>query len=126
MLEAISLAVSDGALVKVPIYEQHKRGKNWCATIVLDESKPGGLSRLFWSICLPKYHAGAYYWVPCNIQAGDCIEFGADMVTRKDARQYQRRYYRVVQVLANRLDLVRFETGKAALQFKGQESFLFQ
>ena len=53
-------AIEFGALSECPVWESHKRGKNWCAAITPDPKSPGGLARDFWEKAKGDY----YYLVP--------------------------------------------------------------
>jgi len=67
----VKLKVEKGALLEVPIYEPHKRGKNWLAEIDLDPASPGGLKRRFF----PRARGEYYYFIEPGVFA---VEFGAD------------------------------------------------
>jgi len=47
MVDKKQFKVEDGALVEVPIYETHSRGRNWLAIIESDPQAPNGLKRQF-------------------------------------------------------------------------------
>ncbi|MFW6156940.1 MAG: hypothetical protein ACOC7J_06455, partial [Armatimonadota bacterium] len=70
----LELAVEEGALTEVPIYEGHRRGKNWFARIAKDPTAPGGLSREFADRAKGRY----YYVIPEWATPGTPVEFGAD------------------------------------------------
>lgn len=70
-MTATKLRVEMGALLDVPIYEPHKRGKNWLAVIELDPASPGGLKRRFF----PRARGEYYYFIEPGTYA---VEFGAD------------------------------------------------
>jgi hypothetical protein len=82
--------MNDG-LVDVPIFEQHQRGRNWCANIESNPRVAGGLDRKFWS----KARGEFYYIIPPDVRVGMAIEFGADYYTGQD-RQRPKRWYGVI------------------------------
>lgn len=53
---ATTLKVEEGALVEVPCFSYHKRGKNWCAKIWRAADKPGGLGWEFWGPALGDFY----------------------------------------------------------------------
>ncbi|OYT50381.1 hypothetical protein B6U83_00110 [Thermoplasmatales archaeon ex4484_36] len=83
-----------GALVEVPVYCGHPRGKNWMAKITPDPASPGGLHRDFFKRAKGKY----YYMVPSgSLSPGDRVEFGADYYTGSGRREKKRWYGVVVE-----------------------------
>lgn len=103
-----TFAVAYGALTQVPVYESHKRGKNWMAVIAPDPRSPGGLARTF----LP--HArGEYYYLIEALKPGDVVEFGADYYT-SSGRKSAARWYGVVRNVTE--DKVEIEQAPTATQ----------
>jgi hypothetical protein len=110
-------SIEDGALIECPVYETHKRGKNWAATITVDPAKPGGLGREFWT------HAKgeSYYMVPA-LSVGDAVEFGGDYYSGSGRKTADRWYGYVVRIDPEtdeeygRLILCQCSTGKAAVK----------
>jgi len=104
----------DGALIQVPCWESHSRGRNWFASISLNPSKPGGIARDF--------HAkgDSYYMLP-QLAPGQPVEFGADYYSGSGRRSSRRWYGYVVRVDAEteaepgRLVLHKTATPKAAV-----------
>jgi hypothetical protein len=92
MGEIKSFQIEQGALREVPIYESHRRGKNWAATITIDHAAPGGVRRAFW----PRAKGEYYYHVPAGTEIGAPVEFGADY-TRSGGNRRRTRWYGVVR-----------------------------
>ena len=88
----ISLAIELGALTECPVFETHKRGKNWAATLHPDPLSPGGLQRIFWRKAFGKF----FYMVPENLFKDDFVEFGADYYTGSGKKCIQRFYGKVI------------------------------
>jgi hypothetical protein len=103
--------IEDGALIEVPCWENHNRGKNWMATIAADPKSPGGLARSF----AEKAKGDSYYLVPNGLLPGMPIEFGSDYYTGSGRAQRSRWYGYVVSISPERLILHRCKTGKAAI-----------
>lgn len=93
MAEIVTLKVEDGALTQVPVYETHRRGKNWLAVIAPDPKSPGGLKRTF-----VERAKGSYYYMADTLKPGDPVEFGADYYTGSGHKQVCRWYGVVVDV----------------------------
>ncbi|GEM_PF-4210589 len=83
--------VEMGAMVEVPIYEGHKRGKNWMAVIQPDPNSPGGLRRDFQQTA-----KGKYYYMINGLKIGDPVEFGADYYTG-GGKKHSKRWYGIVR-----------------------------
>jgi hypothetical protein len=66
----------NGALLEVPAWEKHKRGRNWAAIIDVDPTGPNGLSR-FW---FNRGRGPCIYIIPDELELFDPVEFGADYV----------------------------------------------
>jgi hypothetical protein len=75
-------------------YEDHKRGKNWIATVEFDPSQPGSIDRSFW-----ERGSGSYRSVPDNLQRGDLVEVAADYYTGSGRKNPSRSYLRVRKVV---------------------------
>lgn len=84
----VKLKVEKGALLEVPVYKSHKRGKNWLAIIELDPASPGGLKRRF----LPRARGEYYYFIEPGTYP---VEFGADYYS-SSYRKYPNRVYGVL------------------------------
>ncbi len=111
--------IEDGALVNVPKWTTHKRGKNWFASISIDPQSPGGLARTFHD----KAKGSSYYLLP-SLSPGQAIEFGSDYYTgsgRKDPDRWYGYVVRIAPPLApngerSYLILHECSTGKAAVK----------
>lgn len=98
-----------GALVRVPIHNDHKRAKNWLAVVRMDPKSPSGLARRFQA----RAH-GRFYYLVDGIKPGDVLEFGADYYTgsgRKDARRV---YGVVVSITDGELVMDEYQTASEA------------
>jgi hypothetical protein len=93
-MNTVSFRIMEGGLCDVPIYEEHPRGRNWCATITPNPTAPGGMDRNFW----PRARKNAalfYYIVPPELHPPCIVEFGADYVTGA-GRKHPKRWYGVL------------------------------
>lgn len=86
------MAVANGALLDVPVFEKHHRGTNWMAILDIDGTAPGGLERRF----IDRGKGECYYLIE-KVGLFDPIEFGADYMTGV-GRKYKKRWYGVVTV----------------------------
>ncbi len=105
-------SVADGVLTEVPVWEDHRRGKNWMAVIDVDPRAPGGLDRQFADKARGQ---GAAYVLPV-LKPGDALEFGADYISGSGKRTQSRWYCYVVRVEPAYLVLRQRSTGKAAVE----------
>jgi hypothetical protein len=106
-----------GASQDAPVYESHKRGKNWMAVIRLDPTAPNGLGRVF----VPKAKGDDnYYIVEGAVQAGDAIEFGADYYTGGGSKHATRWYGVVVSMTGKKIVLAETATAKKAIKLANQ------
>jgi hypothetical protein len=103
--------IENGALVDVPIFEEHKRGKNWMAVIAYDPRKPGGLQRSFLERA-----RGKYYYMVKGLNIGDAVEFGADYYTTSRKRHTNRVYAAVVALTSTELTLELCSTSSEAIE----------
>ncbi len=85
--------IEDGALTTAPVWEDHKRGKNWAAVITADPKSPGGLGRAF----LPRAN-GRYMYQIGGLAVGQAIEFAGDYVGGS-GRVTPNRWYGVVRAI---------------------------
>jgi hypothetical protein len=92
-MESVSFAVELGALKEVPVYESHKRGKNWLAVIEKDPTAPGGLKRSFQPSA-----KGEYHYMINGLSRNDVVEFGADYYTSNGGKRTARWYGVVTDV----------------------------
>jgi hypothetical protein len=86
-------------------WENHRRGKNWAATVRFDPAAPNSLARDFW-----KRGSGSYVAVPASLAVGEILEFGADYYTCGGHRHGCREYHRVLAITPSHI--VMRETGK--------------
>ena len=90
--------IEDGALTQCPVWESHKRGKNWMASISINPASPGGLDRSFFA----KAKGDSYYLIGVDgssLSPGDAIEFGADYYSGSGRPSRDRWYGCVVRVV---------------------------
>lgn len=112
----MDLDIEDGALTESPVWESHKRGKNWLAIITPSPSSPGGLSRTF----AEKAKGASFYILP-DWTVGDAVEFGADYYSGGGSKNAKRWFGVVVRIDAERVIIRKYATGKAAC--KAGEAF---
>ena len=93
-MKTINIPFLNRGLTAVPVYEEHHRGRNWCATITADPNAPGGLRREWWNTGRGDF----FYILPFDLIAGTAIEFGADYITTYDNRRPNRWYGVVVDI----------------------------
>lgn len=111
-MDEISLKISLGALIEVPKFEYHTRGKNWLAIISLDPDSPGGLARKF----IKRARGESYYYFVDQLKVGDPIEFGADYYTTGNNKRSDRAYYVVLEKTDEFLRIKKFDTAKQAVK----------
>lgn len=109
----VAFKVEDGALVEAPVYEGHKRGKNWFAVIESDPKAPGGLKRAF-----QRTGNGRYYYIvdEAALHIGDAVEFGADYYTTSGSKNATRWYGVVAAISPDRLYLGKYGTAAQAIK----------
>src|SRR5271170_6950145 len=86
----LRMAVANGVLLEVPVFEKHHRGSNWMAVIDIDGTCPAGLSRQW----IDRGKGECFYLIE-QVKLFDPIEFGADYTTGT-GRKYRKRWYGVV------------------------------
>jgi len=102
--------IEDGAMVEAPVYETHKRGKNWMATIAPDPAAPGGVARTF----VPRGR-GKYYYIVSADLVGQPVEVGADYISSGGKRS-RNRWYGVVRALTSEeIRIEHYETAAQAI-----------
>lgn len=106
-------SIDNGALTEVPpgMWQSHKRGKNWMATIEVDPSQAGGFARSFASKA-----KGEYFYIVPALAVGQAVEFGADYYSGSGNKSANRWYGYVVSISDERLVLHHCATGKAAIK----------
>ena len=110
--EIYEIEVEMGALKNAPIWEDHKRGKNWLAEISPDPKSPGGLKRKFWEHARGSY----YYIIPSNVQLPTAIEFGADYYSGRGNKYPKRWYGVIVSISQDKIVIEKCETASQAIK----------
>lgn len=100
------------AFVNAPIWENHKRGKNWCAIIAIDPSAPGGLARTF----LTRAHGDYLYLLPPDLAVHTPLEFGADYYSTLGNPSRQRWYGVVRSITPSKLTLEQYGSARNAIK----------
>lgn len=98
VVENFSYAIEDGC-VENHIFESHKRGTNWIATVKPNRASPGGLDRDFWA-----KGSGGGRWCkipPSGLRRGDLIEFAGDYSSTRGNKTRDRSYVLVLRVEAD-------------------------
>jgi hypothetical protein len=103
--------IEDGALVDVPIYEHHSRGKNWLAVIAADPAAPGGLGRAFVA-----RGNGRYYYRVGALKPGQAIEFAGDYYGGSGSKSPRRLYAVVREVRPDTLIIEVCKTSTEAIK----------
>jgi hypothetical protein len=88
--QGLRMAVANGALLEVPVFEAHHRGTNYMAVIDVDGTCPGGLSRKW----IDRGKGECFYLIE-QLQLFDSVEFAADYTTGMGKR-HRKRWYGVV------------------------------
>lgn len=104
-----------GAMTDAPVYEGHKRGRNWMAIISANPTAPGGLERQF----VPRAH-GKYFYPIEGLAAGQAVEFGADYYSAGGRKHPSRWYGVIVRISADQIEIAPCESGDAALEMAAQ------
>lgn len=102
--------VEHGALVSAPIYNDHKRGKNWLAVIAPDPMAPGGLGRKF-----QPQARGRYLYMIDGLKVGDAVEFGADHYSGSGNKTPYRWYGVVRSITEESVEFEEFPTSAKAI-----------
>lgn len=121
-IKTLELEIVLGALTEVPTdcWEQHKRGKNWLATLSLNPRKPDGVERKF-----QEYAKGAsFFYFVKGLTIGSVIEFGADYYTYTDNKYKTRKYFVIDNILEDKLILkyIDCDSQQAAFQLAKQST----
>lgn len=87
----MNLTIDHRALREAPVWETHKRGRNWMAQIGIDPTCPGGLSRQFAHRAKGDYVYLIEEWMQPNV----AVEFGADYYTGS-GKKHPVRWYGVI------------------------------
>lgn len=114
--EPVICRIEHGALIDCPVWEAHRRGRNWWAEISTDPRAPGGLARRFWERARGHY----YYLVPDGLTPPVPVEVGADYYSSR-GRRHPRRWYGVItQVTSSQLVLAPCSTAREAIKLARQ------
>lgn len=103
-------AIEDGAMIDAPIYESHKRGRNWMAVIAPDPAAPGGVARKF----VMRGH-GRYYYIVGRDLIGKAVEFGADYYSSSGRKKSCRWYGVVLTLTDSRIAIQQYEEAYRAI-----------
>jgi hypothetical protein len=103
--------IEDGAMIEVPAYEKHSRGKNWLAIIANNPKAPNGLDRVF-----QEKGKGPYYYMVDGLKAGDPVEFGADYYSGGGNRQPSRWYGVITEIDDRKIIIEEYNTAEAAIK----------
>jgi len=106
----VHLTCANGALLEVPVYEQHARGTNYLAIIDIDPTMPAGLARI-WA----KKGRGPCLYITDQITQYDALEFAADYTTSVSTKKRLRWYGVVVDKRPDELVLQPCNTGVDAV-----------
>ena len=108
--ERIKLTVINNALCQAPIWNEHRRAKNWAAVIDIDGTAPGGLSRRF----LP-YGRGPVFYLVEQVALFDALEFAADQLSYSGNKTPNRWFGVVVERTDDFFTLEPFESAMEAI-----------
>lgn len=103
--------IEDGYIVEGPAYTDHRRGKNWLATIESDPTAPGGLKRSF----IPR--GNGKYMYRSDLDVGDVYEVGADYYTSSGRKDSRREYGVIVENRGGSVKALRFKSSDDAIKF---------
>lgn len=120
VLNVRSFQVVGGALVDAPVYETHRRGRNWMAKIQPNADAPGGWDRSF----ARTGRGEDMKYIIADIFSNDVLEFGADYVTSLGKKKALRSYAVVVSVTSDELRVVLFDRAIEAWQARDAVSCL--
>jgi hypothetical protein len=108
--------IEKNAMIDVPVYESHNRGKNWMAVISLDPAKPGGLARDF----LPNGKGDFYYIVSKDI-VGKAVEFGADYYSSSGNPSRNRAFGVIHSLTEDEIRIKMFNSAREAIQSESDQ-----
>ena len=97
-MKTLTCSARDGHLTEAPAYTDHRRGKNWLATISRDPKGPGGIGRAFQG-----RGCGEYMYDASALAVGTPVEFGADYYTGSGGKRAERWYGVVVSASPDRV-----------------------
>jgi hypothetical protein len=111
-MTVVSLRMEHGALLEVPCYESHSRGRNWAAVICIDPSSPGGIGRTFWKRARGEF----YYLIPADLRPPVPVEFGADYYTVSGRKKPHRVYGVILSISQGALTLQICQSAREAVE----------
>ena len=115
-MEKIKLKVENKALLDSPVWESHKRGRNWFAVIKLNPKAPNGIERKFF----PKAHGEYYYIITEEAKPGVPVEFGADYYTNAGHLNPCRWYGVITEVTPDYIELIPCKSAREACKLAEQ------
>lgn len=104
--EIVRIRVVAGGISEAPVWEAHKRGKNWAAIIGADPRMPGGLSRRFL-----ERGRGDFLYMLGDLSLFDAVEFAGDYVSWGGGVSQNRWHGVVVTKTDDALELRRCKRG---------------
>lgn len=99
-----------GAMVEAPIFETHRRGRNWMATINENPRAPWGIERKF----IPR-GKGRFLYIVGESLVGSPIEFGADYFSGSGNRTPKRWFGVVREVTPDKIVIEEFSSPQEAI-----------
>lgn len=112
-IEVQRYAIEGGALTTVPIWEDHRRGRNWMAVLKPNPTAPGGWDRRF-----AEKARGDLFYIMSDVFLGDILEFGADYYTGMGKKNPRRTFGVVTSISQVAMEMVPFPDAKAALGWR--------
>ena len=107
----LTIRLEQDAMLDAPIYQSHRRGRNWCAIIAKNPSAPNGLDRNFLTHARGQY----YYMLNDQITEQTPVEFGADYYSAGGRPSRERWYGVVISRTNDALVLEEYDTALAAI-----------
>ena len=104
--------IEHGAMTNAPIYEDHKRARNWLAVIRLDPKAPSGIGRKF----MEKARGDRYFYLTDGLEVGQPVEFGADYYTGGGRKQASRWYGVVAEITEDEIVFERAADARSAVE----------
>jgi hypothetical protein len=96
-MELKKVKVESGAFVEALEWCNHRRGKNWLASISEDPRAPGGLKRVFWERGRGRF----YYIIPRQLDLPLPMEWGGDYYTSRGHKDPHRTYAVLIEITKN-------------------------
>ena len=95
-----TLNIETGCIENIK-YDDHKRCKNWVATVSINKAAPGGLDRTFW-----QRGSGEWVVIPEGLEAGQVIEFAGDYYSGSGRKNSRRTYALITQITPTHLSAI--------------------